>query len=133
MLTWMGYAAGRGTVPRARVRRVTSHAGMKAWPRLAFTGYDSFESLPGPLNFMRSSLVRNWLIAFFLALPCALSAQVTQVPFDQCVYRLGDNSAWSAANVDPSGWRPYTEYRETGDAYLMWVRCRVTAPASHSG
>jgi serine phosphatase RsbU (regulator of sigma subunit) len=70
--------------------------------------------------------MRNWLAAFVLALPCALSAQLTQVPFDQCVFRLGDNPAWAAANVDPSGWQPYTEYRETGDAYLVWVRCRAT-------
>jgi hypothetical protein len=70
--------------------------------------------------------VRNWLIALLIALPCALSAQITQVPFDQCVYRLGDNPAWAAANVDPSGWEPYTDYRETGDAYVVWVRCRAT-------
>ena len=33
---------------------------------------------------------------------------------------------WAAANVDPGGWKPYTEYRETGDAYVVWVRCRAT-------
>jgi phosphoserine phosphatase RsbU/P len=75
---------------------------------------------------MQSHQVRNWLIALLVALPCALSAQVTQVPFDQCVYRLGDNPAWAAANVDPSGWKPYTEYRETGDAHIVWVRCRAS-------
>jgi len=79
---------------------------------------------------MRSSLVRNWLIVLFIILPCALSAQVVQVPFDQCVYRLGDNPAWAAVNVDPSGWKPYTDYRETGDAYVMWVRCRASFDAS---
>ncbi len=61
-----------------------------------------------------------------MTLPCALFAQLTQVPFDQCVYRLGDNPAWAAANVDPSGWKPYTEFSETGDAYAVWVRCRAT-------
>ena len=50
--------------------------------------------------------MRNWLVAFVLALPCALSAQGMRVPFDQCVYRLGDNPAWAAADVDPSGWKP---------------------------
>jgi|GEM_PF-1279817 len=79
---------------------------------------------------MRSSLVRNWLIDLFIILPCALSAQVVQVPFDQCVYRLGDNPAWAAVNVDPSGWKPYTDYRETGDAYVMWVRCRASFDTS---
>lgn len=75
---------------------------------------------------MQSHQVRNWLLALLVALPCALSAQITQVPFEQCVYRLGDNPAWAAINVDPGGWKPYTEYRETGDAYVVWVRCRAT-------
>ena len=74
----------------------------------------------------RSSRVRNWLVALFVTAPCALSAQFTQVPDSQCVYRLGDNPAWAAANVDPSGWKPYTDYHETGDAYVLWVRCRAT-------
>jgi stage II sporulation SpoE-like protein len=69
--------------------------------------------------------VRNWLLVLFMALPYAVSAQITQVPLDQCVYRLGDNPAWAAANVDPSGWKPYTEYHETGDAFVVWVRCRA--------
>jgi hypothetical protein len=80
----------------------------------------------GPSILMRSFVVRNWLIAFLLALPCALRAQVVQVPDSQCVYRLGDNPAWGAVNVDPSGWKPYTEYRETGAAYIVWVRCQAT-------
>lgn len=75
---------------------------------------------------MRAFKMRNWLLVLFMALPCALNAQVTQVPDQQCVYRLGDNPAWTAANVDPSGWRPYTEYRETGDANVVWVRCRAS-------
>ena len=79
---------------------------------------------------MRSSQVRNWLLVLFMALPCALSAQITQVPFDQCVYRLGDNPAWAAVNVDPSGWKPYTDYHETGDAWVLWVRCRASFDTS---
>ena len=74
----------------------------------------------------RSSRVRNWLIALLVAAPCALSAQFTQVPDSKCVYRLGDNPAWAAANVDPSGWKPYTDYRETSDAWVLWVRCRAS-------
>ncbi len=75
---------------------------------------------------MQSAQARNWLLVLLIAAPCALGAQYTQVPFDQCVYRLGDNPAWVAANVDSSGWKPYTEYRETRDSQLVWVRCRAT-------
>lgn len=69
--------------------------------------------------------MRHWLLALFVALPCVLCAQVVQVPFSQCVYRLGDNPAWAAANLDLSGWKPYSEYRFTGDrdADVLWVRC----------
>ncbi len=78
----------------------------------------------------RNPRARIWLIAFLLAAPCALPAQFTQVPESQCVYRLGDNPAWAAANVDPSGWKPYTDYRETGDAWILWVRCRASFDSS---
>ena len=61
-----------------------------------------------------------------MVLPGAIYGQMVQVPFSQCVYRLGDNPTWAAASVDPGGWKPYTEYRMTGDAYVMWVRCRAT-------
>jgi serine phosphatase RsbU (regulator of sigma subunit) len=79
---------------------------------------------------MQSCQVRSWLLVLFMALPCALSAQFTQVPDSQCVYRLGDNPAWAAPNVDPTGWKPYTDYRETGDAWVLWVRCRASFDAS---
>ena len=75
---------------------------------------------------MQNHHVRNWLLVLLMALPCALSAQIIQVPFDQCVYRLGDNPAWAAVNVDPAGWKPYNDYRLTGDAYVVWVRCRAS-------
>jgi len=65
-----------------------------------------------------------------MALPCAVYGQMVQVPFDQCIYRLGDNPAWSAVNVDPSGWMPYGEYRMTGDTYLIWVRCSISFDTS---
>jgi hypothetical protein len=75
---------------------------------------------------MQSHHVRSSLIALFVAVPCALSAQLTQVPDNQCVYRLGDNPAWAAVDIDPGGWKPYTDYRMTGDAWVLWVRCRAT-------
>lgn len=67
--------------------------------------------------------MRRLLIALMLAAPCALCAQMVQISPDQCVYRLGDNPAWAAANIDPGGWKPYTGYRMTGDTYAVWVRC----------
>jgi hypothetical protein len=74
--------------------------------------------------------VRNWLLVLFLTLPAAISAQFTLVPDSQCVYKLGDNTGWSAANLDTSDWKPYTDYRETGDAWVLWVRCRASFDTS---
>lgn len=79
---------------------------------------------------MQSYQVRIWLLVLLLALPCGLSAQFSQIPDSQCVYRLGDNPAWAAPNVDPTGWKPYSDYRETGDAWVLWVRCRASFDAS---
>jgi len=66
------------------------------------------------------------ILALLAALPSALPAQIVQVPFSQCVYRLGDNPAWAAADLDQTGWRPYSEYHLTGDAWVLWVRCHAT-------
>jgi phosphoserine phosphatase RsbU/P len=67
--------------------------------------------------------VRYWLIALLMTATCALCAQLARIPDSQCVYRLGDNPAWAAADLDLSGWKPYADYRMKGDAYLLWVRC----------
>ncbi len=81
---------------------------------------------------MRSSQVRNWLFVLCLALPCALygqngpSATFVRVPDSQCIYWLGDKAAWTPADADPAGARPYSEYRMTSDATVVWVRCRGT-------
>jgi Stage II sporulation protein E (SpoIIE) len=74
--------------------------------------------------------VRNWLLVLFMVLPGAVYGQFVLAPIDQCVYKLGDNSGWSAANLDTSGWKPYTNYRETGDAWVLWVRCRASFDTS---
>ncbi len=79
---------------------------------------------------MQSSQARNWLLVLFLALPCALYAQngpngpIVRVPDNQCIYWLGDKPAWTPANADPGDARPYSEYHLTGDATVVWVRCR---------
>lgn len=74
---------------------------------------------------MRSVPVKAWIIALLLASPVIVCAQKLELPFDRCVYRLGDNPAWAATDVDPAGWSPYTEYQMNGRAVLMWVRCRA--------
>jgi len=79
---------------------------------------------------MQSSRVQNWLLVLFVALPCALHGQnepngpIVRVPDSQCIYWLGDKAAWTPADADPSDARPYSEYRMTSVATVVWVRCR---------
>ena len=70
--------------------------------------------------------MRNWFLVLFIVLPGAVYGQFVVAPINQCVYKLGDNSGWSATNLDTSGWKPYADYRETGDAWVLWVRCRAS-------
>ncbi len=44
-----------------------------------------------------------------------------------CVYRVGNNPGWSAADLDQAGWKSYADYQETG-APVVWVRCRILIP-----
>jgi serine phosphatase RsbU (regulator of sigma subunit) len=74
--------------------------------------------------------VRNWLLVLFMTLPGGVYGQLVVVPLDQCIYKLGDNPGWSAPNLDTSGWKPLTDYRETGDAWVLWVRCRASFDTS---
>jgi hypothetical protein len=69
-------------------------------------------------------------MVLFLFFPGLLRAQVVQVPFSQCVYHLGDNPAWAAPNLNESDWTPYTQYRMTGDAYQLWLRCHTPIDTS---
>ncbi len=74
--------------------------------------------------------MRIWLLVLFMALPGVVYGQFVVAPIDQCVYKLGDNPGWSATNLDTSGWKPYANYRETGDAWVLWVRCRASFDTS---
>ncbi len=54
-----------------------------------------------------------------------LAAQaVVFIPPEQCVWRAGDDPAWAAANLDESGWQPYTQWKQP-DQPFYWVRCHA--------
>ncbi len=46
----------------------------------------------------------------------------------QCVWRAGDNPAWSAPSLDESGWRPLAQWHAPPGQSRFWVRCRVDSP-----
>src|ERR1700691_2139908 len=81
---------------------------------------------PFPFSWLPRFLMRNWLLACIVALPVSLSAQtVVPVPPEQCVYKVGDDARWAAADLDDSGWTPETQYKLTGDMTVLWLRCHT--------
>jgi serine phosphatase RsbU (regulator of sigma subunit) len=73
------------------------------------------------------------LVALLFALPVALAAQtiVTVAP-QQCVWHAGDDPAWSALNLDESGWEPYATSSAAAAEPRFWIRCRVNPDAFDS-
>jgi hypothetical protein len=72
--------------------------------------------------------MRNWLLASIVALPVSLCAQaIVTVPPEQCVYKVGDDPRWAAADLDESGWKPFSQYALTGDMTVVWARCHTNA------
>jgi hypothetical protein len=66
------------------------------------------------------------LLVLPFALPGSLAAQtiVTVAP-QQCVWHSGDDIAWSAPNLDESGWEPYTQWQQQYGQTHFWVRCHA--------
>jgi hypothetical protein len=66
--------------------------------------------------------------AFLLLLfsPAMVWAQaVITVAPQHCVWRAGDDLAWSAAGLDESGWRPYAQWEAKPEEPRYWVRCHA--------
>jgi hypothetical protein len=70
----------------------------------------------------------KWLLASIVALPVSLCAQaIVTVPPEQCVFKVGDDPRWAAADLDESGWKPATQFELTGNMTVLWVRCHTNA------
>ncbi len=66
------------------------------------------------------------MLLLLLPLPVtALGQGVVPVSPQHCVWRAGDNPAWSATNLDESGWRPYAQWKLNPAESRIWVRCHV--------
>jgi hypothetical protein len=81
------------------------------------------------LPFRRIPIVGLLVAALFVllfALPGSLAAQsiVTVAP-QQCVWRTGDDLAWSAPNLDESGWQPYSTWKVNPAEPRIWIRCHA--------
>lgn len=64
-----------------------------------------------------------------LSIPMLGAAQtVIRIQPEQCVWRAGDDAAWSSPDLNESEWRPYSEWRISADEPKLWVRCRTNAP-----
>jgi hypothetical protein len=76
--------------------------------------------------------MRKALILLLLYLPATLLAQLpVAVSPQQCVWRAGDDPAWSAPALDDSAWHPYLGWALDPHTPRLWVRCHANlAPIS---
>jgi hypothetical protein len=89
-------------------------------------------ALPFRQNPIAGLLVAALLVLLF-ALPGSLAAQtIVNVTAQQCVWHSGDDLAWSAPNLDESGWQPYTQWRSQYGQTHFWVRCNAELNALSS-
>jgi hypothetical protein len=70
---------------------------------------------------MRTALF--FVLAFGVA--SAVPAQILNIPVSQCVWRVGDDPAWAAGNLDESNWRPLTDGKLQPDDLRLWFRCHA--------
>src|SRR5579862_288928 len=75
---------------------------------------------------MRKAILLFLVAAAAPVVPVPLAAQsfVTVSP-SQCVWHAGDTPAWAAANLDESGWQPYSTWTADTAQPHLWVRCHV--------
>ena len=66
------------------------------------------------------------ILLFLLPWPVAAFGQsIITISPQQCVWRAGDNPAWSAPGLDESGWQPYTQWTLQPNGAHLWVRCHA--------
>ena len=75
-----------------------------------------------PMN--RTILKAVALVACLI--PAALAAQsVITIAPQQCVWHAGDDPAWSAQNLDETGWQPWSTWKISTAEPHLWVRCHA--------
>ncbi len=64
------------------------------------------------------------LVVLFFSVAAQGQGLITISP-QQCVWHAGDDPAWAAANLDESGWQPYTNWRLNPAEPRTWIRCHA--------
>jgi phosphoserine phosphatase RsbU/P len=66
------------------------------------------------------------ILLFLLLWPLPAFAQsIVTVSPQQCVWRFGDNPAWSAPNLDETGWQPSAQWKLPVEEPHLWARCHA--------
>jgi hypothetical protein len=70
--------------------------------------------------------MRKLVLLLLPLLPLASYGQssITIAP-QQCLWRIGDDRAWSATTIDESGWQSDPHWRGLPPAAHIWVRCHA--------
>jgi Stage II sporulation protein E (SpoIIE) len=82
---------------------------------------------------VRKYISSSWFLALALLPVPAMRGEspeppqpVVIIPQSNCVVHSGDNSAWSLADVDTSGWQPLSQFSPSGKDTVFWVRCTTS-------
>ena len=75
---------------------------------------------------MRTAVLLAFVIGTAIVAPAeSVTPGILTVPQNQCVWRIGDDGAWSAATLDESGWQSNPHWQGLSPAVHIWVRCHV--------
>ena len=55
----------------------------------------------------------------------AKDSGIVTIPLQQCIWRAGDNPAWSSADLDEASWQPYSGWKFSPSEPRIWIRCHL--------
>ncbi len=65
------------------------------------------------------------LALLWLPLSAVFAQSPVDIPPEQCVWRVGDNLAWAATDLNETGWQSFTEWHLDARSSHIWIRCHV--------
>jgi phosphoserine phosphatase RsbU/P len=79
--------------------------------------------------------LRKFALLLLLAPVAGFSQSLVTIAPQDCVWHTGDDPDgamhWAAADLDESGWKPYTLWKLNPDESRIWIRCQVDLSPLH--
>lgn len=75
--------------------------------------------------------MRRFAFLILFAPMICVGQPLVNIAQENCVWHAGDDLRWAAADLDESGWKPYTLWKLNPDEPRIWIRCHVDVSAIH--